>query len=916
MVEFIKKFKIVFILSAVVLAVAVFIVAAYLWFVPSLVASENVQNFFAKQIYEKAGVNVKVKNFKLDTKHVPYISFSADDFELSKNGKYIVVLNNIDGKISLSRIKFQNVIIKHLNAKYIFVDVNKLLDILPKSDKKKEPSAWSVDVIGAVLNIDRLKVLYKSNGVNFDIDTKNININSKDKNKIPVKFDFTGLVTQGNYKVKLAMRDNNKIYIKKKHLYIDASTLTVNDSKVRIKGSVKDNKHYDVTLFARGFNLENIISLIRSNTIIKNGSTLLSYFGNIHGNFDFAINIVPKGIEGRLDLHKLAFLFIPMEKVPINLHNGVALIGKKNIHLQGFSGYYGSRKVNSIKFTGDVKDYRKDLKLNIIADGVVTNDFAKYYLTPIIGVPLSIIGKANTRLIIKSKKNVYDFKWLFRISEKDDLLVDGAPITPFKEERVLVSDMSVYSHYLKIKNMNYYVTVPGVAAFFRRKLISLNGLIDFKNGVDFRAMGFEIEQPVPSAFLNIITRKNLLKDGTVVGKMIAVDGKKGVKLFGNLSLNKVRVPSQRLYIDYAKITTNFNKIYIDSKGGYRHSHYQLNGDMFNNIAFPIIVNNIDFTLDSMDIKKMVESFNQQDNGETKSATAKGVSDDAPTFDITNLIIKNGNFNLNKGTYGELSVANVKANMTLDKTGDLELNSNKFDFAEGTTSCHVCCDLKKHKYHTKLGIRDVNFDLIATALLNLPEEIIGKADGLIDINTDSSMKLNGNIKFRIKDGTIGKIGLIEYVLNVASVFRNPLAMVSPLTIFDLMNVPDGKFDLIAGTLDLNDNVIENIKIKSFAPNLCSYIAGSYDMKKNDASMRIYTKMSGKSTGIYGFLRELSLSNIASRVSIGARNDVVYYSSEISEIPKLKDNDENAQVFLTRVDGDVASNNFLSSLKKLK
>ena len=46
------------------------------------------------------------------------------------------------------------------------------------------------------------------------------------------------------------------------------------------------------------------------------------------------------------------------------------------------------------------------------------------------------------------------------------------------------------------------------------------------------------------------------------------------------------------------------------------------------------------------------------------------------------------------------------------------------------------------------------------------------------------------KFDIKDGAIAKVGLVEYLLNVISIFRNPLAMVSPATVMDVVNVPKG------------------------------------------------------------------------------------------------------------------------------
>jgi hypothetical protein len=174
-----------------------------------------------------------------------------------------------------------------------------------------------------------------------------------------------------------------------------------------------------------------------------------------------------------------------------------------------------------------------------------------------------------------------------------------------------------------------------------------------------------------------------------------------------------------------------------------------------------------------------------------------------------------------------------------------------------------------------------------------------------------------MKFDIKNGTIGKIGLIEYVLKFASLFRNPFTMISPATIVDLVNIPQGDFDKITGTLHIKNNVIEQIKIKSTASQLSAYIAGRYDLEKRDASLRIYTKFATKQNGIYGFLRYFSLNSLALKLPKGgSRNDSNYYASELEELPKIDVPDKDCQIFLTKVEGDVERNNFLSSLKKIK
>lgn len=174
-----------------------------------------------------------------------------------------------------------------------------------------------------------------------------------------------------------------------------------------------------------------------------------------------------------------------------------------------------------------------------------------------------------------------------------------------------------------------------------------------------------------------------------------------------------------------------------------------------------------------------------------------------------------------------------------------------------------CDLKKHDYSIRLGVKDINSDLIAGTLLGLKKEISGKAMGLIELNTDDSLKLNGRIRFDIQNGTIQKVGLVQYALNFAALFRNPITMISPSTIVDLVNIPEGTFKKINGDLVMKDNVVEKIMIKSSAAQLSSFIIGRYEIETGDASLRIYTKFSSKNKGFAGFLRNLSLNSLANK-----------------------------------------------------
>ena len=216
----------------------------------------------------------------------------------------------------------------------------------------------------------------------------------------------------------------------------------------------------------------------------------------------------------------------------------------------------------------------------------------------------------------------------------------------------------------------------------------------------------------------------------------------------------------------------------------------------------------------------------------------------------------------------------------------------------------------------MGVKDINSDIMFGTILNLPREISGKASGIIHLNTDDSLKLNGIMKFNIKNGQIQKIGLIQYILNVASVFRNPLVMISPTTILDMINIPEGNFDKISGELNIQNNIIKLLKIKSQSPQLSNYIVGYYDLEKSDAILRIYTKFSNKHKGVAGFLRNISLNSLANQISLNSKNDMNYYAAELEQLPPIDADEKNCQIFLTKIDGDIQNNNFLSSLKKIK
>jgi len=332
-------------------------------------------------------------------------------------------------------------------------------------------------------------------------------------------------------------------------------------------------------------------------------------------------------------------------------------------------------------------------------------------------------------------------------------------------------------------------------------------------------------------------------------------------------------------------------------------------------------------LDKIDVEHFLNSLNSTNTDENNKTqeelietvnSENDIQNDDYMFDMNLIRIENCNFILNEGNFKDINFSDIKAHLTLDDKGILKVNSNKFNFAKGTSSLKFESDLKNLKHYFKLGVLDIDSNTIAKSLLNLDKEIDGLASGIIELGADSELKLTGNLKFIIKNGTIGKIGLVEYLLKIVSVFRNPIAMINPITIIDIISIPQGKFDKIEGHLILDNNIVKIINIKSFSNDLTALIRGRFDMSAHDASIRIYTRFRQNKNSKFAFLRNISLNTLANKVQMNTENDANYYSSELKDLPELKNSSskETPQVFLTEVEGDIEHNNFISGLRKIK
>ncbi len=902
----------------------------YFIIIPAVISNNKIMNGICKMINKNMPVQISIENPDLKTRINSDVIFKAQKTQITNNGLNLLEIDNLQAGVKLNGLLRKKLVVNTLSADYIYADADKLIEAFPADENAAAAeNDWKLDLYDSILNLKNSMILYSPKpDCNIKVTVDDINIDNTNKKERYVHFNIGTEIKNKNKTLSFKIADENKVLIANKHLYINDCIFKINNSDVHINAEGSNEKGLSANVSSEKFKVEDVTGLIETDLVIPNGSEILSFFDKLNGDFDFNINLTKDGMQGKIVLNSGYMRIIPLNNMPLKISNGIIQITPKTVELKDFGGYYGKNTANKLKLYGTVKDYMKSCETEINIDTAASNEFAKDYLSAVAGIPLEIIktenktgAKAFTRIIVKSIYDKIDIVLMSKLAKGDDILVDGVSLTPATYDRAVKADMHIEGKYLDLREVNYYIAEELKKGSKVKPVVTLRGRFDITKEIpDMKAFGFEIPNPLPSEFLNIFAGQKLFKGGKFAGKLYIVNEDETPVIKGKLTSNDIRIPSQRIFIKKADLYTDSDTIHIKSNGRFKRSEFNFAGDIKSSIKYPIVIRNLDFELDKMNLEKLMNSFNQtpQTDIAVNNATDEGTADhddNVVTFDTNNIIIEKCVFKLKEGSYKDINFGNLIANLTL-KDNKLDLHSNKFDIAEGISTIKVLCDLNKHKYYLRLGVKDVNSDIMTTTLLNLPREISGKASGLIEINTDDSMKLNGQIKFAINNGQIQKIGLVEYLMKFASLFRNPLVTISPSIFSDIVNIPEGNFDKISGELYIDNNFVKLLKIRSSSPSLSSYIVGCYHLETGDAILRIYTKFSNKNKGAAGFLRKFSLSSLANKMPLSSRNDMHYYAAELKNLPPIDADEKDVQIFLTSVDGDVEHNNFISSLKKIK
>ena len=703
----------------------------YLACLPVIISSSRTINLVENLVNKYTKLNLTVEKPVFKPHILPQAGFEVKNLVLKKDEQELVNIKNLETKVRFGKIFFKNITLDKLTADNLTLDVDGLLKAFPVTEQPSEPAEfdWDIDFFNANLGVKKAFISY-----NYTPETKiRIGIKNAQLEQTPdAKYlhinTRTDIIQNNKPLLTFEVNDENRVKLQNKSIVVDNLQIDINKSIVTL-ASLINRKTFDVNVKSDRFFVKDIFDLVNSNLIIPNGKEMLSPLTNPGGAVSFDVKLHNDELSGTVGMKNARAAVKDLGTLPLVMPEGLITIYPDRMVFSDFNGYYGKNKSNTIKISGTIKDYYKTFDSDLTIDTVATNEFLADYLANLIGgTTIKISKDIPTRVIYKAVNNKMDITWLTKISKGVSIGIDDTPSALNDYDRAVTGEFILDGNELDIKNLNYYIAQDihrGMGKI--DPILIFDGKMNIATG-ELHEAGFSFGRELPSEFLNVFVRQKLFKGGTMKGSLHVLFRNNIPKVKADMQITKARIPSQRLFIK------NATDIKINANGRFKRVKYDLAGVIKNELVTPVIVKDLELNLDKVDVDRLLKSLNNQHQPEGSMSPAQAIpapenplpetvvvnetpeeecldedgeecdANDNYMFDTNLIAIEKCAFRLKEGIYNGLTFGNIEANMTLDRNGIFNLQSNKFDIAEGISTLKINCDLKTLKYYIRYKIR--------------------------------------------------------------------------------------------------------------------------------------------------------------------------------------------------------------------
>ena len=739
-------------------------------------------------------------------------------------------------------------------------------------------------------------------------------------------------------------------------LNIQDTSLTINNSKLNLNGSIDTKSNADIKLNIDNLSLKELYNAFAPKELkqaFKLNNAKLSANVDIKGklenlnaklntklenlnlsdtnktliitNNDLAINfdVNPKTLKGEI-LNNGLNINLPLIKTTTKIDKLSLDMDNLNITINPFDVVYNN--ISKINVEGQIANYAKNPNIDIFVDGkIATSDLnqtlgkeiAHFILSKgSIPVKVAITGDAkNQEILAQIFANANNYFTPINFNS----LLSG--------QTLAIADVKIHGNKIKIKNSGLFKAQNGFDNDLEANMLNAEKLVDLTAILDNGHINlFRINIPEEiKGNIGIFPKSTFATKGK-----ITLNGKPDdLSYGGDLKISQINIPeilfkTNEVDLDFISDGLNIKTKDIDLNNSKINASLKANLKPVKNV---FIIGDINVKSDLINVDKaMAVAAEAMKFMPPATATAQKAS--TTPADIP--LVADGKFDIKKLTTGAIVVENIKGNLGI-KNNNLIISKLDCKAFNGDINGDITMNLLSGLIGIKLDGKGLDSNKTLADAANMKDMISGDLKFSTDISLsgttyEEQMKsLKGDVNFELKDGQYGPFAKLENFFLAENIRENPFfkntigVILTPITTIDSTH-----YENLNGKVSFNNGVVNLGSIKSQGDILCILINGDMNLLTNKIDSKVRVRLASAVSDMLGpiamanpinLVKNTPGLNVASAKLFSVFSEVVE-ESEYKEIPDFAKNhsDEYATKFQIILNGDVAKP--LSLVKSFK
>lgn len=762
---------------------------------------------------------------------------------------------------------------KQIKISYIFADKTKFDKIrFNKSSKgKKKFKIKSIPEI----NINKADIILNKG---TEISVNDASVSSQNSKYF---INFKSILKTNYLKHSITASSNGGLTYQNNILSAENFRLNIENSQLNINGKIFDNnKHYDFTVSGAGIPVSSIeegfLFFIKQKKTEKN---FIENFYNFSGSADINLRIANNGLNGNAVIKNLSAKTVKFS-IPIILPKAEFKFFNDEIHAAA-NGKFGNEDVYTDLSVTNLFSPQK------LVVGSVHSKLGEKF-TKLYSPDIRITGKIDALV----KYNVFNrnvtVEYLAGIDKNSNIYYRNSDLGLTDRNRRLYAKTFKHGNNLYLKNYDYSFVDNGKI----QNILLGDGLFIKQNGkymldnITCKTNG-EAPVSVTGSFGRYI-------DGGTFSGDLKYKYPENL-LTGNIAVHNSRYKS--FFVKNASIKADEHIMEIKAGGTFENSAFNCFIDMINKFEDKLTINNLNLHLDEYRLKR---------NPHHQAKRQKIKLPEKP--EEVQFTIKNGKLSLGRLRYNKILLENLELTGNL-KDNIVEFSMPDIDFADGKLNAYGTYGIDKHAADIMFSAENINSNLAADMIFDLKDQIQGYANASMHLKTLNKLEyIHAHTDFSIKDGALTKIGSTEFIIKKSKKIKKTIKFTLPyITNIDINRMKALRSN-IDGCFDINNHKIQNIKMFSQHQYLSIFAEGNYNIRKQDANMRLWGKYNRSAQkGIRILFVPLSL---ITKVLLRPEYTKELYQEKLDMVPLIDAKPSEEENFTVRINGNLNDN---SSIK---